>query len=421
MLEAAYRRRLDSDITRWQDDGVIAPAVAQSIRAKLGPVPAGVNIPTVVAILGGLLIAAAFLVFVAANWHGIARPARFAVLLAGIAGSYALGIWFDRLARPYLADMSVTVGSIVFGAAIALTGQMYHLSGDFSAGVLAWAAGAMIAAALTGSRGALAVALAVACVWNGMRVFEAHDVPNFLFVAFWLVGAALAVAWNSAPARHLVTLAAVTWWSMAAIVFMRLFNWEPLIIAAAGAAFLLGLGLLFASVGPQALRDLGRTLASYGALLFVIISAFTIVGIIRPPARALPDWVSIAAIAGMLLAFAAAAAERRLGPALAGITIGLGLVLAAGYAGPLKAGQEPWFGYSLVLIAMLCMVVSGMLDDVRPRVVAGWIGLACAIAAITWAVEGSLLKRALFLALAGAAAIAIAVLIGRLKPKEAAA
>jgi hypothetical protein len=74
--------------------------------------------------------------------------------------------------------------------------------------------------------------------------------------------------------------------------------------------------------------------------------------------------------------------------------------------------------YAFALIAMLCLVVSGMLDDVRPRVVAGWIGLAAVIAAITWAVQGSLLRRSAFLAVAGLTMAALATLLGRLMPKE---
>jgi hypothetical protein len=74
--------------------------------------------------------------------------------------------------------------------------------------------------------------------------------------------------------------------------------------------------------------------------------------------------------------------------------------------------------YALALVAMLCLVISGMLDDVRPRVVAGWIGLAAMIAAITWAVQGSLLRRSAFLALAGLAMAALATALGRLLPKE---
>ena len=111
MFEAAYRRRLETDLTTWQNDGVIPPATADAIRAKLGPMPKGINIPTVVGILGALLIAAAFLTFVAANWTEIARPLRFAVLLVGIAGAYALGAWFDRR-RPRLSRRHLRGGRL---------------------------------------------------------------------------------------------------------------------------------------------------------------------------------------------------------------------------------------------------------------------------------------------------------------------
>ena len=65
--------------------------------------------------------------------------------------------------------LCAAVGAIVFGAGIALVGQMYHLGGDFAGGMLLWAMGALATAALTGSRGALAVALVAATIWSNMR------------------------------------------------------------------------------------------------------------------------------------------------------------------------------------------------------------------------------------------------------------
>src|SRR5262249_42724891 len=152
MFERAYRQRLEADVARWQADGVITPAAGEAIRNSLVPLGSGINIPVVVAIVGGLLIAAAFLAFVAANWTEIARVLRFAILLAGIAVAYGVGAAFAQAGRPVLADLAASVGAIIFGAAIALIGQMYHLGDDFAAGVLLWAAGALAAAALTGSR-----------------------------------------------------------------------------------------------------------------------------------------------------------------------------------------------------------------------------------------------------------------------------
>src|SRR5262249_45109462 len=121
-------------------------------------------------------------------------------------------------------------------------------------------------------------------------------------------------------------------------------------------------------------------------------------------------------IAGAVLAFAAAAISRRAGTAFAGTAIALVLVAA-----PLRSppSGEPWLVYAVELGAMLCLVLSGMLDDVRPRMVAGWIGIAGVIAGITWAVKGSLLRRSVFLAVAGVVAVGIATLFNRLQPRAA--
>ena len=196
MSERAYRERLEADLARWQAEGLLPPKSADAIRATLRPVPEGLTIATVVGIVGGLLIAAAFLAFIAANWTVIARPLRFAILLAGIVGAYGVAALFDRAERNHLADLSAGVGSIIFGAAIALVGQMYHLGDDFAGGLLLWASGALVAAVLTGSHSALAVALAAGCVWSGMRVDEMSGVhPQFAI--FWLIAALLALTWQT--------------------------------------------------------------------------------------------------------------------------------------------------------------------------------------------------------------------------------
>ena len=172
MFDRAYRQRLEADLVQWEADGVITPAAVTAIRVALPPLAPGFNIATVVAIVGGLLIAAAFLAFVAAHWLEIPRLLRFAILLAGIVSAYGLGGWFARADKPVLADLCASVGSIIFGAGIALVGQMYHLGGDFAGGMLLWALGALAAAALTGSRGALAVALVAAPTPMTSRIFR---------------------------------------------------------------------------------------------------------------------------------------------------------------------------------------------------------------------------------------------------------
>jgi uncharacterized membrane protein len=410
VFDRHYRRRLDADLLRWQAEGTISAAAGDAIRRSLGPVPAVVSVATMVGIAGGLLIAAAFLAFVASNWSAIPRVARLGMLLAGIAGAHGLGAWFARQDRPYLADTAVAVGAIVFGASIALVGQMYHLAGDFAAALLFWGLGALAAAALTASRGALAVALVAACIWSGTRAIEYSDTPHLAFVAFWLAAAALALLWNSAPARHLVSVAAVVWWACTAGDVSN-----PTFVWASGTALVLGGALLAQARGPESGRALGETAAAYAAFATVPVLALAVVDLSAPPI--LSPWLIVCGALGLVFAASAGVLARQPSLLLVGAAIAL-MLIAVGISRQGFAGSE-WLADAAALAAALCLIVSGMLDDTRTRVVAGWIGLAVVIAAITWTVQGSLLKRSLFLAIAGAAAILLALALGRLLPREA--
>lgn len=421
MFDKTYRQRLEADLAQWEADGVLAPAAAVSIRSALPPLPAGINIAVVVGIVGGLLIAAAFLAFVAAHWTEIARLLRFAILLAGMVVAGGLGAWFAAKGRIVLADLCASVGAIVFGAGIALVGQMYHLGDDFAGGMLLWSVGAFAAALLTGSRGALAVGLVAASIWTCMRIYDAPDVLHLPFVAVWLIAAAVAFAWNSRIAVHLVAIAALPWWIATSLRF-DFDGAQPSFVLANGAALLFGAGLAIAAApSPRALR-LGSVLSIYAAFALAaaavleVTTVDEIIGFRTGAAPAQPLWAILCGSAGVALALASAGFTKRAGEILAAIAIGL--VLIAAPIWPASRAGEPWLAYTALLCAMLCLVVSGMLDDVRPRIVAGWLGIGCVIAGITWAVKGSLLRRSAFLAAAGIAAIVSATALNRALPRR---
>ena len=399
---------------------MIAPAAIAAIRGALPPLVPGINISIVVAIVGGLLIAAAFLAFVAAHWTELARPMRFAILAAGLIGANGLGAWFAHTGRPVLADLCASVGAIIFGAGIALVGQMYHLGEDFAGGMLLWSVGAFATAVLTGSRGALAVALAAASIWSCMRVYDSADVPHLAFVLFWLIAAGLALAWHSRVAAHLVALASLPWW-IAAALQLGLERFQPAFVLADGAALLFGAGLALAATPWQRAISFGAVLSTYGALslagvaILAVATTNDLFRAVAGSAASQPLWTILCGVVGAALAFAGAAITRRPGPAFAGGAIALVLVAAPMWTPP-QAG-EPWLAYAAMLCAMLCLVMSGMLDATRPRIVAGWLGIAGVIAAITWVVKGSLLRRSAFLAVAGLVAVALATALNRLLPR----
>jgi uncharacterized membrane protein len=420
MFDKAYRQRLEADLAQWEADGVIAPAAAGAIRQALPPLSPGINIAVVVGIVGGLLIAAAFLAFVAAHWTEIARLSRFAILLAGMVVSGGLGAWFAATGRDVLADLCASLGAIIFGAGIALVGQMYHLGDDFAGGMLLWSSGAFAAAALTGSRGALAVALVAASIWTCMRVYDAPDNLHLPFLLAWLAAAALAFAWNSRVAAHLVALAAIPWWVATSLRF-DFHGDQPSFVLANGAALLFGAGLAISAASSPRAQRLGSVLSIYGAFALAIVAFLEVTTVddlfrLRTGATAAqPPWAVACGVAGVVLALGSAGLTKRPGEILAACAMGLTLLAAPIW--PASAGGEPWFAYAALLLAMLCLVVSGVLDDVRPRIVAGWLGIAGVIAAITWAVKGSLLRRSAFLAASGLIAVVFASALNRMLPR----
>ncbi len=422
MFDRAYRQRLEADLARWEADGVLAPATVAQMRASLPPLSSGINIPVVVAIVGGLLIAAAFLAFVAAHWIEIPRPLRFAILVAGIVVANGLGAWFARTQHSVLSDLCASVGAIIFGAGIALVGQMYHLGEDFAGGMLLWSVGAFVTAALTGSRGALAVALVAGCIWSGMRSYDATNVLHLPFLVLWLAAAGLAWAWHSRVASHLAALAAMSWWISTAVASaMHLGpSVEPFFILAVGAASLAGGGFVLAATSSERTVCLGSVFSTYGAFSLAAVATLEVLTAADPifgssGAAGQPLWAILCGVAGVVLAVVAGAITRRAGTFFATGAIGLVMVAALGWTA--RPSSEPWLAYAFALCAMLCLVVSGMLDDARPRIVAGWLGLAGVIAGITWSVDGSLLGRSAFLAVAGILTVVLATLLNRLLPR----
>jgi len=210
------------------------------------------------------------------------------------------------------------------------------------------------------------------------------------------------------------------WW-IAASFRLEFDGAQPSFVLANGAALLFGAGLAIAAApSPRALR-LGSVLSNYGALALAIVAFLEVttvddfVHLRTGSGAAQPVWAILCGVAGVVLALASTGITRRAGEILAACAIGL--VLAAAPIWPASAAGEPWFAYAALLCAMLCLVVSGMLDDVRPRIVAGWLGIAGVIAGITWAVKGSLLRRSAFLAGAGIIAVVFATALNRALPR----
>ena len=170
-------------LQRWVSAGLLDAAAAGRIRAwEAGQQPsqeqeATVRWPVRLAIaLGGLLLSAGVLLFVAAHWDALPPGARFTLVIGALAGFHGAGALADERS-PALATTLHACGTVALGGGIFLSGQIFHLQEHWPSGLLLWALGA----------------------WLGWALLR--DWPQAMLAAIltpaWLVG-----EWTVAVGRH---------------------------------------------------------------------------------------------------------------------------------------------------------------------------------------------------------------------------
>lgn len=261
-----YAARVRKDIARWAERGLIDAPTAAALSLDIGRNGAGrFSFGYALAMMAAALMAASVLVFTAANWEAMPRLARAGMLFALILAGYVGGAVLKWRGHEAFGEGAWVVAAAAFGAAIALIGQMYHLSGDERQAILVWGAGTALAAAALRSPQLSVGAVLLAGIWMVLD-FSHSAAPSFLYPVFALALWALSVWTGSRPARHL---------QMAGLVlFVILLHGSVLadglavpVLLIAGAAALLALGRL--RPAEAARLGLGDGLAVHALIAFL--------------------------------------------------------------------------------------------------------------------------------------------------------
>ncbi|HKV26194.1 MAG TPA: DUF2157 domain-containing protein [Candidatus Acidoferrum sp.] len=136
---------LEKRLERWTAAGIIDAATAARIQAfeQSRGSEERLRWPIVLAVaLGGVLLCAAVLLFVAAHWDEVSPGSRFALVVLMVAAFPVAGALtqekFSALATTFHA-----IGTVCLGAGIFLAAQIFNLEANWSNGVLLWAIGAL--------------------------------------------------------------------------------------------------------------------------------------------------------------------------------------------------------------------------------------------------------------------------------------
>jgi uncharacterized membrane protein len=128
-------------ITRWHTAGLLDDQTAAAIRTyeQSQEKPSSRQWQVLVAlILGGILLGAGVLLFVAAHWENVSPLVRLIMVLSMLVFFHGLGLLVhDRF--PGFATAMHAIGTISAGAAIALVGQIFNMQEHWPSAVLLWA------------------------------------------------------------------------------------------------------------------------------------------------------------------------------------------------------------------------------------------------------------------------------------------
>jgi uncharacterized membrane protein len=137
-------------LQEWLEAEVIDAATADRIRSfesSRGDA-GGFRWPILLAIaFGAVMVSAGVLLFVAAHWDRLSPFARMTLIIALVLLFHSGGAVLRRRFEE-MAIAAHALGTVALGAALYLTGQIYHLDTEWSTGAMLWTLGAVAAWAL---------------------------------------------------------------------------------------------------------------------------------------------------------------------------------------------------------------------------------------------------------------------------------
>ncbi|WP_275782367.1 DUF2157 domain-containing protein [Pararhizobium gei] len=211
-----YRGRIERDFNLWISKGLLEPAAARSMLAEYDGRESVFSVGKVLLSLAAVLLSAAILLLVAANWEAIPRLVRVCGIIALLWTFHMLAALCLSRGMRGLGAALLVLGTLTFGGAIALVGQMYHLSGDAADALLVWFAGACLSAVTFRSASATVIAGFLAWAVFGQLVSD-NDATlsgnGYIYVVPFLIVMVIALVryTHAGAARHLAYMLALAW------------------------------------------------------------------------------------------------------------------------------------------------------------------------------------------------------------------
>ncbi|HSL23475.1 MAG TPA: DUF2157 domain-containing protein [Vicinamibacterales bacterium] len=407
---------LRGETSRWRGAGVITTAQERAILDLYEPGTFGRHAATFALWALALVMAAmGVLLVIGYNWDQMPRLVKAALILGAVAASFGGSAVAYAREHPRAGELLGFLGVLLYGNAIWLLAQVFHISGHYPDGMMWWMIGALLVAHLLDSPITAALGMVLLGSWVWMEAVSFGG-DTLLFVVFAAVALRLAYRFQQRTLLAGCGALFLLWIGAQWIVSWQV--WPPVtvgVIFAAGAAAF-ATGLLHHDRSPMRLTwvRMGGAYMLIG-LLPLMVKEFHRIG---PPGAGSLRWPQVAV--GILLivyAWLAGARRRALAEALpvlvAALLVATGLAAAAVFSPEQGLSQRAtWalaIGFSALAVALAVVLLRAgiRMDDARLFAVGVLIALSFLV--VRWIdLIGNMLWSALLLFTAAAALILLA-------------
>jgi uncharacterized membrane protein len=414
-----YVRQLKRDLDDWIARGLVPESSREAILKSVGA-DGGMSLSAMIAVLGVILIGAAAMSFVGANWEQMSKLVRLIVLFGAMGAAFA-GAAMLHAVRPAISGALVLLGVLMFGANIMLIAQTYHINAHYPDGLLLWGAGAIVAAALAPSRASLALALGLGAMWTWQERWDFDQALHLPFLLYWGVCAALAGWLNWRPGVHLAALALIMWLVLSFEGLQVLLGWNDVQMASLYALGPLAIWAANATFKSEAERH-ALTVEHYAVVAFV--AAFWSLHLFGSQTGHAASWTGVAVILG-LAAIGAAAYGLRSGAHTAIDVAGVAFFCAATF-GFVVGTNDPevarrFYACIAILIVILWLLSRGVRVEDRFLINLSLIGFGAWVLYAYFVVFGALMDQAVFLGAGGLLLIGLSLVLDRVRRRLTAA
>jgi len=187
-------RWLHHQVQQWVDSTVISGEQAQAILCRYESTDDALKRRArrafiAVCAMAVLMFAVGVLLLIGYNWDRIPRDAKVAMVFSVVAAAFAASAITYARGRPLAGELLALAATLLYGNAIWLLAQVFHIQSHYPDGLMWWMIGALITAHLLRSRLNGIEAIILLAFWAG---FEGWD---FARATYWFLPFAALSIW----------------------------------------------------------------------------------------------------------------------------------------------------------------------------------------------------------------------------------